>query len=625
MISGTEGRDGRPNAGSRAALKLFVGAGSRTAATGRMLRMVASARARGVAVVRVSAESDADIVGNRVWVDATGDAVIEIDRIVALRPAAVVLDDLGRENGEGARHRWRWQDVNDLLDAGIDVLATVDVVDLASLSDITEAITGKPAEPTVPDEVFDVAEIEVVDEADASTGDADGDAALSGLRVLMLRRAALAIDRRAIAHGIKAHQAMDRVLVGISGATDESALVRAANRLATALHAPWHAIHVETPGAARDGASRGRAATALGLAAKFGATIGTVRAVDVAEGIDHQLRTLPASHLVLGSPAKGRLARLFGHSLVAAMLERHKGLSVHVLPGGSGGHESSPAPYRGPADQRTDTPASHYLRALALVAATSAAAEVLLIFAGARGLNLLYLLPVIAAAARLGLGPALVSVLASVAAANVLLVQPQFVLKLTAPQNIVMLIVLGGVAVYTHLITAQLRDRAAISVRSAQDNSALVTFAQTLARVADWEETAECVCREVSSQMNVQAVMLREKHGVMVVSASCPADATWSPVDQAALEWCWQAGVPTGSGTATLAAGEWRFEPLRTSMGTLAVLGIVRDDGRDPVRADKAALFATLVIQAALAHERLKLEDDLRRVASAGMVSSSAT
>lgn len=112
-----------------------------------------AARARGEAVVRVSFETDADVVGNRVWVDATGDAAIEIDRIVAFRPAALVLDDLGRANEDGARHRWRWQDVNDLLDAGIDVLAILDVADLASLSDITEAITGKPAEPTVPDEI----------------------------------------------------------------------------------------------------------------------------------------------------------------------------------------------------------------------------------------------------------------------------------------------------------------------------------------------------------------------------------------------------------------------------------------------------------------------------------------
>ena len=130
MMSGAAGGDGGPDGRSRAALKLFVGAGSRTAATGRMLRMVAAARARGVAVVCVSSESGADIVGKPVWLDTTGDAVIEIDRIVALCPAVVVLDDLGRENGEGARHRWRWQDVNDLLDAGIDVLATVDVADV---------------------------------------------------------------------------------------------------------------------------------------------------------------------------------------------------------------------------------------------------------------------------------------------------------------------------------------------------------------------------------------------------------------------------------------------------------------------------------------------------------------
>jgi two-component system sensor histidine kinase KdpD len=86
----------------------------------------------------------------------------------------------------------------------------------------------------------------------------------------------------------------------------------------------------------------------------------------------------------------------------------------------------------------------------------------------------------------------------------------------------------------------------------------------------------------------------------------------WGPIDQAALEWCWERGEAAGRGTTAVASAEWRLEPLRTSLGTLAVVAFARPDGRDPIRADRGVLFNTLVSQAALAHERLILEDRLR-------------
>ncbi|TPG06552.1 DUF4118 domain-containing protein [Sphingomonas oligophenolica] len=610
----------------RGRLRLFVGVGPGPAVTDRMLQVVDALQEAGrEVVVAVRPESrrqtalPRDVtVGTMEQNGQAGEPDLELDELLAKCPAAVAVTDLAHDNLPNARHRRRWQDVEDLLAAGIDVFTTVDAASLASMKDVAEAITGTSVDRTVPDALFDAAELEVVDSATSpEQGRVLSQPATSGLRVLTLRRAALAIDHQIDAHQEGAPgslvQAMDRVLVAVSGSRNGPALIRAAKRLATALHAPFHAIHVETPRGERDLTARRRAADALGLAAKLGATISTVPATGVAKGIDHHLLASPASHLVLGGSSARGLARMFFRSLLADMLERHRGLSLHVPSQGSDETEMSSPPVPLAKGSRPGTPPVHYLYAVAMVAATIATAELLRVLAGARGLNLLFLLPVIAAAARFRIGPALVAAIASIFCVNFFLLAPELSLKLAAPQNVVLVAVLGGVAVYTNLITAQLRGGATLSARSAQENAGLVSFAQGLARASDWEETARCVCREISSQLNVQAVMLREKDGDLAVTASCPADAKWGPIDQAALDWCWHEGQATGSGTMTLAAGEWRFEPLKTSLGTLAVLGIVRDDGRNPISADRSVLFATLVIQAALAHERLKLEDGLRR------------
>ncbi len=133
-----------------------------------------------------------------------------------------------------------------------------------------------------------------------------------------------------------------------------------------------------------------------------------------------------------------------------------------------------------------------------------------------------------------------------------------------------------------------------------------------LARASDREATAVATCDEVSRLLGVRCVMLAETEGVLTSIVARPREATISPVDQAAAEWAWSSGEPAGRGTGTLLASDWQFHPLKTSLGVLAVLGIARDDDSAPVAADKATLFATLIGQAALAHERLHLEDDMR-------------
>jgi two-component system sensor histidine kinase KdpD len=111
--------------------------------------------------------------------------------------------------------------------------------------------------------------------------------------------------------------------------------------------------------------------------------------------------------------------------------------------------------------------------------------------------------------------------------------------------------------------------------------------------------------------------VLREVKGILETAAAIPSGVQFGPIDQAALDWAWAQGEEAGSGTEVLSSADWQFQPLKTSLGALAVLGISREDGRDPVRADQRLLLQTLVAQSALAHERLRLEDMMREPATA--------
>jgi two-component system sensor histidine kinase KdpD len=249
-----------------------------------------------------------------------------------------------------------------------------------------------------------------------------------------------------------------------------------------------------------------------------------------------------------------------------------------------------------------------YAFALALVGATALIAVALAAVFGARGLDLFFLFPVITAAVRFGAKPGLAAALASVLCHNLFLVRPVFRLDLGS-QSLFMALGLIAVAIYTSIISERLRGRVRLSDRSAKESAAIVTFAQALARASRWNETARIVCETLSIMLGVRAVLLREKGGELVVVASVPGPPSFGPVDEIARDWAWREGEESGRGTVRMAAADWQFLPLKTGLGMLALVGVARDSGEAPVPADRAVLLATLTSLAALAHERLRLED----------------
>lgn len=400
-----------------------------------------------------------------------------------------------------------------------------------------------------------------------------------------------------------------RVLAAIGGTIPGETVVACAASLAAALGVPWHVVFVETPRTARNGAIARQAAEALAYASRLGATVSNESAYDVADGLIARLEAEPADHLVIGVPSSLRDRYSLAPTLLRDLVARRPDLTIHLAPAAS-------AALAGGTVRAEEAVTGKRLRqhviSFAGVLVTLGVTYLLSLMTGGRALSLLFLFPVIAVAARFGLGPALTAVVSSVLLFDLLLLRPVMHFDPLAPVNIVLWIALGAVAVYTSAITGALRNRVALSDRNAQESARIAAFAGTLGRVTTWDETAAAICNEFAHVLGVQTILFREEGGKLVRAAATPPDSGWSPVAQAALDWAWANGTEAGSGTAAVAATDWRVQPLSTSLGTLAVLALSHEDSRNPIRADKAVLFATLISQASLALERLILEDRWR-------------
>lgn len=377
-------------------------------------------------------------------------------------------------------------------------------------------------------------------------------------------------------------------------------LVEHAAALSECLGLPWEAVYVETPGSDRESDAGLQAAEVLRMAASRGGTVSTLAAATVADGLAEHFAGSSVRHLVMGAASHPQ--RRKSNSTVARLAARCE-LVLHLYPIGRG-EDADDDPSLGFA-----WPAGGYLFATLATAGTLVVAAICGQFIPVRSLDLFFLFPVIAVAARHGWRPAFLAGLLSVFAYNYFILAPVFELDLRAPQNVVMSAVLLGVGAYTSNITGRLRSRLFLSDRSARQNAELAAFAQRLTRDADWDSTAGTVCEQVASQLDVRTAIFREVDGALVLVRAIPESPELDPIDQTALEWCWAKAEKAGAGTAALAAANWQFQPLATSLGILAVLGIAREDGRDPVRPEQELLLSTIIAQSALAHERLRLEE----------------
>lgn len=631
----------------RGRLKVFLGAAPGVGKTYEMLTEAASRKRDGVDVVigvvetHGRAETEAlvhalEVVPRKI-ADHQGRTLTEmdIDAILARRPELVLVDELAHTNAPGSRHDKRYQDVEELLASGIDVYSTVNVQHLESLNDVVASFTKVRVRETLPDRVIENADIEVIDippdelierlkqgkvyipeEATRALGNYFSKSNLTALRELALRRAAQAVDAEMLDY-LRAHAlagswaAGERIVVAVSEQSGATELVRAAKRIADALRGPWTAVHIETSHSMHfSDADNSRLAATLHLVGQLGGQVATVPAATVVEGLIHFADEARATQLVVGKSARSRWFELRHGSVVDRLVRETRGVTVHVLPM----EKVEATKARGPARRRLWGRPTDYLVAFVLVALVTLLGELIFSAESVTNVGLLFLLPVMATASRYGLRLGIITSLVSSLAYNFFFIPPTHTFTIQDPQNIITILVLLGVAVVSSQLAARVRDQALLAQRSASQNSSLAGFARQLTGVSGADELARLLCGEIGRLLGVQTLLLMPKDGDLGLRAAVPPDVHLEAIEQAASRWAFDHNQPAGRSSETLTASEWLFQPLASGGRVLGVFGLARPDAGTPVRSDQLPLLLSLLDQAALALERIALEEEMATV-----------
>ncbi len=634
----------------RGRLKVFLGAAPGVGKTFEMLSDSAALRRSGTDVVigvvethgrtETAALVDGFEVLARRSINQHGRSLeeMDLDAILERKPTLVLVDELAHTNVNGSRHPKRYQDVEELLAAGIDVFTTINVQHIESLNDVVASFTQVRVRETVPDSVLEDAEIEVVDippdelierlkagkvyvphEATRALGHFFSKGNLSALRELALRRAADRVDAQMLDHvraqGLAGTWAgSERILVAVSELPGAEGLVRATKRLADAMRAPWVALHVETARAARfSGDERGRLAATLELASRLGAEVVSAPSEHVIDGIKRYAADARTTQIVVGKSARSRWFELRHGSVVDQLVRDTPQIAVHVLP-----LDSAVPPAKSIRNKVTGpgwgSPWGYLWSGLAVAAVTSLGVTI-------TGLGLidnigmLFLLPVMFAATRYGQRTGLVTGLISALAYNFFFIPPLYTFTIQDPQNVVTVSVLLMVAVISSNLAARVQGQAELARRSAAQNKALAGFARNLTGLTTRDELGRVLSVETARLIGVETLfLLRGADGIHIV-AGCPAIATLDTIDEAAAGWAFDHEAVAGRGTGTLAASDWRFQPLFAGGKTRAVLALARPGSGEVIRPDEHPLLLSLVDQASLALERVELEGEIVGVA----------
>jgi two-component system sensor histidine kinase KdpD len=562
---------------------------------------------------------------------------LDLDAALARHPQLLIVDELAHTNAPGGRHPKRWQDVEELLDAGIDVFTTMNVQHIESLNDVVAQITQVQVRETVPDSVIDRADaVELVDiapeellqrlrEGKVYLPDQAQRAAehffqrgnLLALRELALRRTAQHVDEDVLEyreeHGVASTWGVgERILVCVGPAPSSGRLVRAAARMAAGLRCPWVASYVE-PTASRPmiEADRERLEAHLRVAERLGATIARLSGPSVAEALLQYARRHNVTRMILGKPTHSPLRdRLFG-SLLDQVVRGSGDIDVHVF---SGDSTIEPAA-RGRPRPAGGAPALHYVFAALMVAATLTLALVLRAFTNLPDLEMLFLLAVMATAVWFGRGPSLLAAGLGVACYDLFFVPPFLTFSVADRRYFLTFAMMFGVGFVISELAGRLR-RQEQDARAREDRTAvLYALTRELASSELAPHIATIAARHAAELFAAQAVVLGPGHeGELRVLGHAPDGAAMDDKDLGVAKWSFEHDELAGLGTDTLPGSKALCAPLRTGQSRLGVLALMPRD-RNAFTSDQRAFLDVFSRQVATAFERVRLADEARGAA----------
>jgi len=636
---------------SRGRLKVFFGASAGVGKTYTMLESAHSARAVGVDVVAGYIEPHGRIEIERLragleqlpYLDVVYRNIVrrefDLDAALERRPQLILVDELAHSNvAQGdpkPRHAKRWQDVEELLAAGIDVWTTLNVQHLESLNDVVERVTGVRQRETVPDRIFEQAnDVELVDLtptdllARVKAGKVHGadhvtsatkrfflEPNLLALRELALRRTADRVDAaaRAYADGDTASKpwlARDRFLVAVALDDQAEQLIRVGKRFAAALDAEWVVVMVETPSMLklRD-ASRNRRVDILRFAESLGATTVTLDGPSASAAISEYARIRNVTRIVVGEPRRVGIRSFLRPSTAQRLVRSASGIDVSVIARRPPSRVPEP---QSPGITRLEIRWSSYWVAFGISVACTLVAAAMFSFFELTNLVMVYLLGATISALRLGRGPASFAAVLNTVAFDFFFVPPRYSLAVADIQYLVIFAVMLTVALIIANLVANVRAQTRVAGARERRTAILYAMSRELAATRPLEELARVAVKHLAETFDAQAVVLvPDTKGSLEHPRSAPDAGSLLGADLSVAQWVFDHSTPAGLGTDTLPATEALYLPLQGSHSALGVLAVLPRQQRRLLLPEQRHLVETFAGQIALALERARAQEDV--------------
>lgn len=550
---------------------------------------------------------------------------MDLDGLLEARPALALVDELAHSNAPGSRHAKRWQDVQELLAAGIDVYTTVNVQHLESLNDQVRGITGVHVRETLPDWIVQEAyelllidlpprellerlrdgKVYVPEQARAAIDAFFTQTNLNALRELAMQTAAVYVDDELDKGyrqlGQAAPALRGRLLVGIDGDAQAERLVRHASRVAERRHLPWSLVHVDN-GRARDEQARLRLQSAQQLAERLGGEVVLLRAAEVAKTLIQHAAERRASLLLVGQSRPSWRRKVFGGGLASRLLRDAHGLEINVL-------DNEQAPDARPRRHVGSLVWFDYgLALLATVLASALAWGVSSVLA-LPNISMVFLAAVLLVAVRSSLGPALACAAMSFLAYDFLFIPPNFSFSIQREEDVLTLVFFLLMAALTGNLAARQRRQLQALRETQQETSELLDLSRKLTAATDRKAVVNAAAQHLSGWKELNLCLLnRDGSGGWTVETGGPLQ--FNEAERAAADWAWSHEQPAGKGTGTLPMGRWWWWPLTVDDGPLALLGVSPKEGQ-ALSGQRRRLLMALSQPLAQALARAQLAQDL--------------
>ncbi|MGA9851807.1 MAG: sensor histidine kinase KdpD [Gammaproteobacteria bacterium] len=639
-------------------LKIFLGAAAGVGKTYAMLQAAQALRRGGrrilVGVVETHgrAETAALLQGLEVLSQRSveyRDTLLEefdLDAALAVHAPLILVDELAHSNAPGSRHAKRWQDVEELLTAGMDVYTTLNIQHIESLNDVVTQITGVRVWETVPDTFFDQAhEVELVDlppdellqrlkegkvylpqQAEHAIRNFFRKGNLIALRELALRRTADRVDvqmrdyRRG--HTINAvWPVRERIMVCIGAGADGEKLVRVGKRLADASRAEWLVVYFETPDLLfLPEKQRQAVAQVLTLAESLGAETLTLSASTYfSDEVLEYAHTRNVTKIVMGKPHRRGWRRWLFGSIVDSIVAGSGPIDVNIVSTGDAPRPLSHpqgfrlSEYLGFRTQKREYPSSKsrrrsYLLALAITVICTLIAWPMSLHFSLSNVIMVYLLGVVFVAARYGRGPSVLAVILGVLAFDFFFVPPYFNFAVSDTQYLVTFLVMLVVGLVISNLTVSVRRQARVAAHRERRTAALYAMSRELASTRGSENLLKIATRHLTDIFDAQtAILLPDKNGRVQPPHIHPAAGVLPQTDMGVVQWVYDNAQVAGKGTDTLPGSTALYVPLAGSSGVLGVLALLPRELQRVLMPEQRRLLETFASQIALALERALL------------------